>query len=73
MKAMTLPVSRPEPPPKATMPSWPPARKAAMPASTFESHRVRLNVGEHRDGKPGLLANADRPAGDGELGEARDR
>ena len=37
MKAMTLPVSRPEPPPKATTPSWPPSRKAAMPASRFES------------------------------------
>ncbi len=37
MKAMTLPVSRPEPPPKATTPSCLPERKAAMPASTLAS------------------------------------
>ena len=35
MKAMTLPVSSPEPPPKAMTPSWPPARSTAIPASTL--------------------------------------
>ena len=37
MKAMTLPASSAEPPPKATTPSWPPARSAASPAATLAS------------------------------------
>ena len=35
MKAMTLPVSSPEPPPKAITPSCPPARSTSTPAVTF--------------------------------------
>ena len=35
MKAMTLPTSSAEPPPKATTPSWPPARRTRTPASTL--------------------------------------
>ena len=46
MKATSLPVSRPEPPPKATTPSWPPARKAATPAVEVRLDRVGLHVGE---------------------------
>ena len=37
MKAMTLPASSAEPPPKATTPSWPPSRIAASPAATLAS------------------------------------
>ena len=37
MKAMTLPTSSAEPPPKATTPSWPPSRIAASPAATLAS------------------------------------
>ena len=42
MKAMTLPASSAEPPPKATTPSWPPARSTARPASTFDSTGLGL-------------------------------
>ena len=34
MKAIALPTSRAEPPPKATTPSWPPSRKIFSPSST---------------------------------------
>ncbi len=37
MKAMSLPMSMPEPPPKAMTPSWSPARYAARPSSRFFS------------------------------------
>ncbi len=37
MKATTLPQSSAEPPPKATTPSWPPARITSIPAATLAS------------------------------------
>ncbi len=50
MKATSLPTSSPEPPPKATTPSWPPARYAAMPAVRLAS----TGLGRTSANKPGL-------------------
>ena len=48
MKAMTLPQSSAEPPPKATTPSWPPSRMTCEPGRDVRLGRVRLHVGEDR-------------------------
>ena len=71
MKAMTLPASSAEPPPKATTPSWPPSRIAASPAATLASVGFGLDLGEDRGRQPGGGEGAERPAGHRQPGEAR--
>jgi hypothetical protein len=55
MKAMTLPVSSPEPPPKAMTPSCPPARSTAMPASTLVETGFGFTSENTRDRNAGVL------------------
>ena len=56
MKAMTLPASSAEPPPKATTPSCPPALQGLETRVDVGLDRVRLDVGEHRGRQPARSA-----------------
>ena len=55
MKAMTLPTSSPEPPPKAMTPSWPPSRSTLMPASTLAEIGLGFTSAKSADGNAGIL------------------
>ena len=66
MKAMTLAVSSPEPPPKAMTLSCPPARSTAMPASTLAETGFGFTSENTRDRDAGILQidrRAASPAG----------
>ncbi len=73
MKATHLPRSRPEPPPKATTPSWPPSLKALTPASRFFVVRVRIDIGEDRAAETGVFKDVERILGDRPSARGRGR
>src|SRR3546814_16827577 len=52
MRATALAQSRPEPPPKAMTPSWPPALYAATPSSTFLPTGFGFTAENRPVGKP---------------------
>ena len=60
MKAMTLPASSAEPPPKAMTPSWPPAFSAFEAGFDVGRDRVRLDVAE--DGRRDAVSGEHRRA-----------
>ncbi|MNR08206.1 hypothetical protein D3C85_1243510 [compost metagenome] len=70
IRAMALPASRAEPPPKAITPSWPPALKAATPSVTFGSVGLPLipwnspalrPLSRHWRRAASIMGNAARP------------
>ncbi len=71
MKAISLPRSRPDPPPKATTPSWPPARNASTPAARLWSFGLDLTseniarpspASSSRSSAPCVIGASARPA-----------
>ena len=73
MKAMTLPQSSAEPPPKATTPSWPPARSTASPAATLASVGFGCTSEKTAASSPASRERLERLRGDRQRRDARDR
>ena len=71
MKAMSLPVSSAEPPPKATTPSCPPARRRRCRASRFASTGFGFTSEKSRASSPPSRRMSSARSRDRQLGEPR--